>query len=86
MKKHTLYYIALSALAMLTGCSNEENFGLKPTDGNRSLTATIEQNDLSRTAVSEEGQVTWTETDAIGVRCIRHRFPKHPVHLSIEHR
>lgn len=67
MKKHTLYYIALSALAMLTGCSNEENFGLKPTDGNRSLTATIEQNDLSRTAVSEEGQVTWTETDAIGV-------------------
>ncbi|MDM8305432.1 hypothetical protein [Phocaeicola salanitronis] len=67
MKKHTLYYIALSALAMLTGCSNEENFGLKPTDGNRSLTATIEQNDLSRTAVSEKGQVTWTETDAIGV-------------------
>ena len=67
MKKYTLYYIALSALAMLTGCSNEENFGLKPTDGNRSLTATIEQNDLSRTAVSEEGQVTWTETDAIGV-------------------
>lgn len=67
MKKHTLYYIALSALAMLTGCSNEENFGLRPTDGNRSLTATIEQNDLSRTAVSEEGQVTWTETDAIGV-------------------
>lgn len=67
MKKHTLYYIALSALAMLTGCSNEENFGLKPTDGNHSLTATIEQNDLSRTAVSEEGQVTWTETDAIGV-------------------
>ena len=67
MKKHTLYYIALSALAMLTGCSNEENFGLKPTDGNRSLTATIEQNDLSRTAVSEKGQVTWTETDAIGL-------------------
>ena len=67
MKKYTLYYIALSALAMLTGCSNEENFGLKPTDGNRSLTAIIEQNDLSRTAVSEKGQVTWTETDAIGV-------------------
>lgn len=67
MKKHTLYYIALSALAMLTGCSNEEDFGLKPMEGNRSLTATIEQNGLSRTAVSEEGQVTWTETDAIGV-------------------
>lgn len=67
MKKHTFYYIALSALAMLTGCSNEDDFGLKPMDGNRSLTATIERNDLSRTAVSEEGQVTWTETDAIGV-------------------
>lgn len=67
MKKHTFYYIALSALAMLTGCSEEDGFGLKPIDGNRSLTATIEQNNLSRTAVSEEGQVTWTETDAIGV-------------------
>lgn len=67
MKKHTFYYIALSALAMLTGCSEEDGFGLKAIDGNRSLTATIEHNDLSRTAVSEEGQVTWTETDAIGV-------------------
>lgn len=67
MKKHTFYYIALSALAMLTGCSEEDGFGLKPIDGNRSLTATIEQNNLSRTAVSEEGQVSWTETDAIGV-------------------
>lgn len=67
MKKHTFYYIALSALAMLAGCSEEDGFGLKPTDGNRSLTAKIEQNDLTRTAVSEEGQVTWTETDAIGI-------------------
>lgn len=67
MKKHTFYYIALSALAMLTGCSEEDNFGLKPMGGNRSLTATIEQNNLSRTAVSEEGQVCWTETDAIGI-------------------
>ena len=67
MKKHTFYYIAFSALAMLAGCSEEDGFGLKPMDGNRSLTAKIEQNDLSRTAVSEKGQVTWTETDAIGV-------------------
>lgn len=67
MKKHTLYYIVLSALAMLAGCSEEDGFGLKPIDGNRSLTATIERNDASRTAVSEEGQVAWTDADAIGV-------------------
>lgn len=67
MKKHTLYYIALSAFAMLAGCSEEDGFGLKPIDENRSLTATIERNDASRTAVSEEGQVSWTDADAIGV-------------------
>lgn len=66
MKKYMVYAV-LSALAILTGCSNEEDFGLPQLDGNRLLTATIEHDNLSRTAVSEEGQVTWIETDAIGV-------------------
>ena len=66
MKKYMVYAV-LSALAILTGCSNEEDFGLPQLDGNRLLPATIEHDNLSRTAVSEEGQVTWIETDAIGV-------------------
>ena len=66
MKKH-IFYIILLFLTILTGCSSEEDLGQKTINGNRSLTATIERNDVTRTIVSEEGQVTWTETDAIGV-------------------
>lgn len=65
--KRYLFYTVLSVLAVLTGCRNEEDWGVKQVNGNRTLTASIEPNGLSRTAVNEKGQVTWAETDAIGV-------------------
>lgn len=68
MKKN-LFYIALSIAIMLTGCSQDEEFGSNHVNGNCTLNAVIENDEqaASRTTVDENGQVLWTEHDHIGV-------------------
>lgn len=72
MKRNTLLsFFALAALFMLSGCNDEDSFGASPMrQGNHTFVATIEGQDadaVSRTAVDENGNVSWIDTDALGV-------------------
>lgn len=67
--KQNLFYIALSIAILLTGCTQEDEFGPNHVNGNYTLNAIIENDEqaLSRTTVGENSQVLWTEADRIGV-------------------
>ena len=67
--KRNLFYIVLSIAMILTGCTQETEFGLSNVSGNYTLNAVIENGGqaLSRTTVDENGQVLWSEADRIGV-------------------
>lgn len=63
-----MYYLILSVLFLLTGCSNEEEWNSSQVNGNYTLKASIEDdNALSRTTVNDAGQVLWVADDRIGV-------------------
>lgn len=56
------------AMLLLAGCTREDDFQNEKPKGNHSLTAAIEgENGETRTAVDEKGNVTWIETDELGV-------------------
>ena len=67
--KRYLFYTVLSVLAVLTGCRNEEDWGVKQSNGNYKIKTQIERNVLpdSRTTINETHQVLWSEGDQIGV-------------------
>ncbi len=67
--KRNLFYIVLSIAMILTGCTQETEFGLSNVSGNYTLNAVIENGGqaLSRTTVDENGRVLWSEADRIGV-------------------
>lgn len=67
--KQNLFYIALSIAILLTGCTQEDEFGPNHVNGNYTLSAVIESGGqaLSRTTVDENGQVLWTKADRIGI-------------------
>ncbi len=73
MKRNTLLYpfALMAALFTLAGCNDEDSSGTSPMrQGNYAFVATIEgQNSdaASRTAVDENGSVSWIDTDALGV-------------------
>lgn len=72
MKRNTLLYpFILAALFMPAGCGDEDSFGTSPIrQGNHTLVATIEGQDtdaVGRTAVDENGNVSWIDTDALGI-------------------
>lgn len=66
MKMKLRVFSWLAVLTLMVGCQNEA--GMKVTQSNCSFLASIESAvNGSRTAVDDEGNVTWIETDAIGV-------------------
>lgn len=69
MMKRYLFYTVLSVLAVLTGCRNEEDWGVKQSNGSYKIKAQIEKNVLpdSRTTINENHQVLWVENDQIGI-------------------
>lgn len=61
------FQLLLLALFVMVGCQKDE-MSTSMKKGSYSLVASIENNDsTSRTAVDENGRVTWVATDAIGV-------------------
>ena len=55
---------------ILVACQSDDMVTYQHPTGNHSLVATIERqdySDFSRTAVDESGNVTWIETDELGV-------------------
>ena len=61
------FQLLLLALFVMVGCQKDE-MSTSMKKGSYSLVASIESNDsTSRTAVDENGGVTWVATDAIGV-------------------
>lgn len=66
--KNILYISLLCCLALLTGCS-QEDLSTRGTQENGTyvLKASIERTADTRTAVDEQGQVSWTEGDRIAV-------------------
>lgn len=71
MKRIALYGICM-ALLFLMGCQNEEERFVVQQQGNRTITAVIDNglgwDDVAtRTEVDAEGHVTWTEKDTLGV-------------------
>lgn len=66
--KTTIYQFGLLALILLAGCTNDDAISFFNVTGNHSLVATIEGQDMeSRSAVDDNGNVTWIESDEIGV-------------------
>lgn len=66
--KTTIYQFGLLALILLAGCTNDDAISFSNVTGNHSLVATIEGQDMeSRSAVDDNGNVTWIEGDEIGV-------------------
>lgn len=68
--KSNVFFIAVSIVMILAGCTQENDFGSSNlVSGNYTLNAIIENDDrtLTRTTVNENGQVLWTENDCIGV-------------------
>ncbi len=66
--KKLLFMSLLGGLAMLAGCSNDDEWsGPDGVSGNYTLKVQIENNADSRTTVNEENQVVWVENDKIGV-------------------
>ncbi len=67
MVKKQLLFMALSFMTILTACNQEDETGMNDAGGDNTLNARIENLAVSRTAVDENGQVTWMENDCIGV-------------------
>lgn len=66
--KTTIYQFGILALILLAGCTNDDAISTSNVTGNHSLVATIEGQDMdSRSAVDDNGNVTWIESDVIGV-------------------
>lgn len=66
--KTTIYQWGILALILLAGCTNDDAIRTSNVMGSHSLVATIEGQDMdSRSAVDDNGNVTWIESDAIGV-------------------
>lgn len=66
--KTTIYQFGLLALILLAGCTNDDAISFSNVTGNHSLVATIEGQDMeSRSAVDDNGNVTWIKSDEIGV-------------------
>lgn len=65
MKKTKIQWWMWVALMLLAGCEHEDG-QMQPMKANRTLVAKVESNE-TRTTVDENGNVDWTETDAIGV-------------------
>lgn len=64
------YFLLASFLFIFAGCQSEDLMNQSIPKGNRSLVATIEgqkYQDSSRTAVDDSGNVTWIETDELGI-------------------
>lgn len=63
-------YLFLSILLLYAGCQHDEDSGFTMQRGSHSLVASIEGEELqanTRTAVGNDGQVTWIESDELGV-------------------
>lgn len=65
--KKILFYSLLLGITLLAGCRDENETVTKVVTGNSTLKVLIESDSRPRTAVGEDGQLTWVDNDRIGV-------------------
>lgn len=65
--KKILFYSLLLGITLLAGCRDENETVTKVVAGNSTLKVLIESDSRPRTAVGEDGRLTWVDNDRIGV-------------------